>query len=263
MLLPGWLPPPQPGPGWVAEAVSKAGRWLPLHSIRALSRQKATWRPAEKLIFPGAAKRGSSGARPGRALPRLEPRASPHPSAGCGLILIPSGRRACLPGRGCNQSQPALPRQQPARGRCCPAPGRAPEEHPGGASACGDITMPLSCRGMFPLFQSVATSPHCHDFSNRMGSTEPLPPQGAEDQRKHLLGCALSSVPRPQGNALPFSSSAPRRVQLVLAGLLDPTVQRDGSLLSPGPGDGPAAKNAQTGLPRTACARGPWINTTG
>lgn len=169
----------------------------------------------------------------------------------------------CPPGRGRNQSQPALPRQRPARGCRSPAPGRAPEEHPGAASACGDITMPLSCRGMFPLFRSVATSPHCHDFSNSTGSTEPLPPQVAEDQRKHLLGCALSPVPRPQGNAPAFSSSAPRRVQLVLAGLLDPTVQRDGSLLSPGPGDAPAAKDVQTGLPRMACARGPWISTSG
>lgn len=263
MLFSGWLPPPQPGPGRVAEAVSKAGRRLPLHSIRPPSRQKATWRPAEKLIFPSAAKRGSSGAWPGRALPRLEPRASPRPSAARGLILISSGRRACPPGRGRNQSQPALPRQRPARGCCSPAPGRAPEEHPGAASACGDITTPLSCRGMFPLFRSVATSPHCHDFSNSTGSAGPLPPQVAEDQRKHLLGCALSPVPRPQGNAPAFSSSAPRRVQLVLAGLLDPTVQRDGSLLSPGPGDAPAAKDVQTGLPRMACARGPWISTSG
>lgn len=102
----------------------------------------------------------------------------------------------------------------------------------------------------------------CHYFSNRTGSPEPLPPQLAGDPQKHLLGRALCSVPRPQGNALGFALSAMRHGQLVLAGLLDPTVQRDGSLLSPGPAGGSAANNTQKGLPGMACLRGLWIDTT-
>ena len=117
----------------------------------------------------------------------------------------------------------------------------------------GDVS-PSPVRGDFTAL--------CHDFSNRMGSPEPLPPQLAEDPWKHLLGHALCSVPRPSGNPLGISWSTMRCQQLGRAGLLDPTVQRDGSLLSPGPGGAAAAKDAQKCLLSMACLQGPGISTT-
>lgn len=179
-----------------------------------------------------------------------------------------------LPGRSCRQGQEPAPlpqhlsRQKAARrpaennnfpragkqgiSGAIPAAGASPTRWGLLWISSGRRASPAG-RGCFPF----STPWHLH----RSAETSPIG-QGAlsaGDQRKHLLGLDLSSVRRPQGNALCFFLSATR---LVLAGLLDPTVQRDGSVLSPGPGGAPAAKNAQEGLPRMACKRGPWINTT-